>query len=110
YDIEKVFSSTLEMDELLAIIGNKMREMLECAAVNIWLVQGDGKLLLMHQSGSDPSSHEGMAQCAGEGIPGDVSENGEAVLIETADDERLVRRNADADEGRVESIIAAPLI
>src|SRR5205807_2194952 len=34
YDLEKVFSSTLEMDELLPLIGTKLSEILECEAVN----------------------------------------------------------------------------
>jgi RND family efflux transporter MFP subunit len=110
YDIEKVFSSTLEMDELLPIIGNKTREMLECAGVNLWLVQGDGSLLLMHQAGTDSTVQQSTLQRGGEGIAGDVSDSGESVLIETADDERLSRRNADLEDGRVESIVAAPLI
>jgi len=110
YDIEKVFSSTLEMDELLPIIGSKMREMLQCAGVNIWLVQGDGSLYLMHQAGTDPTTQQGMTQKGGEGIAGDVSDSGEPVLIESPEDERLVRRNAGLDDGRVESIMVAPLI
>lgn len=110
YDIEKVFSSTLEMDELLPIIGGKIREMLECYAVNVWLVQGDGQLLLMHQAGSDPTTQKRMTQKGGEGIAGDVSDSGEPVLIETSDDERLVRRNRDLQDGRVESILVVPLI
>jgi RND family efflux transporter MFP subunit len=110
YDIEKVFSSTLEMDELLPIIGAKIREMLECQAVNVWLVQGDERVRLMHQSGTEPTTQEGMIQKGGEGLAGDVSDNGEAVLIEDSHDERLVRRNANVEGDRVESIIVAPLM
>jgi RND family efflux transporter MFP subunit len=110
YDIEKVFSSTLEMDELLTIIGGKMREMLECQAVNMWMVQGDGSLLLMHQAGWDPTTRQGMTQQGGQGIAGDVSDNGEPVLITDPHDERLTRRNLNTDEGRVESIVVAPLL
>ncbi|MFY9560004.1 MAG: efflux RND transporter periplasmic adaptor subunit [Terriglobales bacterium] len=110
YDIEKVFSSTLEMDELLPIIGSKMREMLECHAVNVWMVQGDGSLSLMHQSGTDPTTKQGMAQRGGEGIAGDVSDSGETVLIADTSDERLVRRNLGLEHGTVESIMVAPLI
>jgi RND family efflux transporter MFP subunit len=110
YDIEKVFSSTLEMDELLPIIGGKIREMLECQAVNVWLVQGDESIRLMYQSGGEPTTREGMIQKGGEGLPGDVSDNGEAVLIEDSKDERLVRRNGDLKDDRVESIIVAPLM
>jgi len=110
YDIEKVFSSTLEMDELLPIIGSKTREMLECAAVNIWMVQADGRLLLMHQAGVDATVSQGMTQAGGEGIAGDVSDNGEAVLVDSADDERLARRNGELEDGRVKSVIAAALM
>ncbi len=110
YDIEKAFSSTLEIDELLPIIGNKIRESLECRGVNLWLVQGDGSLALMYQAGVDPTTKQGMVQKEGEGIAGDVSENGEAVLIADAEDERLVRRNQGLEEGKVESLMVAPLM
>ena len=110
YDIEKVFSSTLEMDQLLPLIGSKLCETLECQAVNVWMVQGDGSLLLMHQAGWDPTTQQGMTQKAGEGIAGDVSDSGESVLVADPEDEKLVRRNQNVEEGRVESILVAPLL
>ena len=110
YDIEKVFSSTLEMDQLLPIIASKLCETLECRAVNVWMVQGDGSLLLTQQAGWDPTTLRGMTQKGGEGIAGDVSDDGEPVLITDPDDERLVRRNLNAQEGRVESIVVAPIL
>ncbi|HXM67993.1 MAG TPA: efflux RND transporter periplasmic adaptor subunit [Candidatus Acidoferrum sp.] len=110
YDIEKVFSSTLEMDQLLPIIGSKVREMLECEAVNVWLVEPDESLRLMHQAGVDPSVREGSSQKAGEGVPGDVSDNGEPVLIEHSDDARLIRRNHGIEGGGVVSLIVAPIM
>lgn len=110
YDIEKVFSSTLEMDELLPIIGGKMREMLECDAINLWMVQGDGSILLMHQAGDDPTTRLHMVQRGGEGLAGDVSDSGEGVLIDDPGDERLTRRNAEIADGAVQSILIAPLI
>jgi RND family efflux transporter MFP subunit len=114
YDIEKAFSSTLEMDELLPIIGNKIRESLDCQGVNLWLVQGDGSLSLLYQAGADPTTTKGMVQREGEGIAGDVSENGEAVLIAEPQDERLMRRNqgveAGTEAGKIESLMVVPLI
>ncbi len=110
YDIEKVFSSTLEMDELLPIIASKICETLECQAVNVWMVQGDGSLLLMQQVGVDPTSRQGMTEKAGEGIAGDVSDSGEPALITDPVDERLVQRNLNTEEGPVESIVAAPIL
>ena len=110
YDLEKVFGSTLELDKLLPLIGSKFREVLECQAINVWLLQGDESLLLMHQSGFDSTVHEGQVQRPGEGIPGDVSDTGEPVLINSARDERLLRRNQDATEGAIFSLMVAPLI
>ncbi len=111
YDLEKVFSSTLELDQLLPIIGSKFREVLECQAVNVWLLQPDESLLLMEQAGSDPTVQEGETQKPGEGIAGDVSDRGEPVLIEASqsEDERLVQRNAGVEEGAIFSLMAAPL-
>ncbi len=110
YDLEKVFSSTLELDQLLPIIGSKFREILECQAVNIWMLQGDESLDLMHQAGVDSTVQQGTTQRPGEGVAGDVSDNGEPVLIASPDDDRLTRRNASLEEGAIFSLMVAPLI
>jgi RND family efflux transporter MFP subunit len=110
YDIEKVFSSTLEMDQLFPIIGSKVREMLECEAVNLWLLEADESLRLMHQAGNDFTVRVGDLQRPGEGVPGDVSDNGEAVLIERSDDDRLLRRNQGIEESGVVSLIVAAIM
>src|SRR5438067_11135784 len=110
YDLEKTFSSTLEMQELLPIIGAKFRDVLECRAVNIWLLQPDESVSLSCQSGIDATSHAGQIQRPGQGLVGDVSDSGESVLIASADDERLRARNAVADSGRVNSLMIVPLM
>lgn len=110
YDLERSFSSTLEMDELLPIIGAKFREVMECVAVNLWLLRADESLELMHQSGQDATTPAGSIQKPGEGIPGDVSDNGEAVLITSADDARLGARSARVAEGGVSSLIVVPIM
>ena len=110
YDLEKSFSSTLEMDELLPIIGEKFREVMECSAVNLWLLRGDESLELMHQAGADRTTPAGSVEKPGEGIPGDVSDNGEAVLISGPDDSRLGKRSASVAGGGVSSLIVAPIM
>lgn len=50
YDLEKVFSSTPEMEELLPLIGTKFSEVIGCEAVNIWLMLPDEAVELMHWS------------------------------------------------------------
>jgi RND family efflux transporter MFP subunit len=109
YDLEKVFSSTLELDQLLPIIDGKFREVIDCQAINLWLLQGDESLELMHQAGFDPTVQVGEMQKPGEGVAGDVSDNGEATLL-NAEDERLSKRNAGVEEGAIFSLMIAPLI
>jgi RND family efflux transporter MFP subunit len=108
--LEKSFSSTLEMDELLPIIAEKFREVMECAAVNLWLLRGDESLELMYQAGMDRTTPMGAIQKPGEGIPGDVSDNGEAVLITNASDEKLGARSAAQLDGGVFTLIVTPIM
>jgi len=110
YDLEKVFASTLEMDELLPIIGSKFREVMECEAISLWLLMPDESLKLMHQAGFDETTEADSTQKPGEGVAGDVSDNGEAVLIDQEDDERLIKRNAHATEGGVVSLLVVPIM
>jgi RND family efflux transporter MFP subunit len=109
YDLEKVFNSTLEMDELLETVAKKFQEVMSVQGINVWMVSGDS-VELMSQGGSDPTVQSGAAQKAGDGIAGDLSENGEIVLIENGEDERLQKRNAGVEEGAVFSLLAAPLM
>jgi GAF domain-containing protein len=109
YDLEKVFNSTLEMDELLETVAKKFQEVMSVQGINVWMVSGDG-VELMSQGGSDPTVQPGAAQKAGDGIAGDLSENGEIVLIENGEDERLQKRNAGVEEGAVFSLLATPLM
>ncbi len=109
YDLEKVFNSTLEMDELLGTIAKKFQEVMNVQGVNLWMVSNDA-LELVRCEGYDPTVQLGMVQGLGEGIAGDMSDSGEAVLVDNADDERLQKRNAGIEEGMVFSVVAVPLL
>jgi RND family efflux transporter MFP subunit len=110
YDLEKVFSSTLEMEELLPLVASKFLEILAAQAVSIWLLHPDETLELMHQSGEDPTSFAGQLLKPNEGVAGSVSDNGEAVCISDAADPRLIQRNAAAGEPVVYTLLAAPIM
>lgn len=113
YDLEKVFSSTLEMEELLPLIGSKFSEVFEVQAANIWLLHPDETLKLMQQSGEDPTAFLGQVLKPNEGVAGVVSDNGEGVCISDSADPRLVARNAAAAEAgaqTVHSLLAAPIM
>jgi RND family efflux transporter MFP subunit len=109
YDLEKVFNSTLEMDELLGIIAKKFQEVMGVQAVNLWMVNNDA-LELMRSEGFDPTVAIGQVQKSGEGVAGDISDNGEPVLIDDAGDERLRKRNAANADAPIFSVVAAPLM
>jgi RND family efflux transporter MFP subunit len=109
YDVEKVFNSTLEMDELNPIITGKVREILEAEAVNLWLVKDEHELLLMNRAGEDPTREVGSSEKSGEGYVADASDSGEPLLIDDPNDDRLQRRNAGHDGG-IFSVIIAPLV
>ncbi len=110
YDIEKVLNSTLEMDELLPIVAAKIIEILNVQAVNVWMVGGDESLELVSRSGFDPAVTAGATQRPGEGVAGDVSVEGDPLLIESADDPRLLKRNESIEEGQAFSLMAVAII
>jgi GAF domain-containing protein len=93
YDLEKSLNSTLELDEVIAMIPEKTAAMLECQAVHLWLFDG-GDLRLTATSGYDPTIEVGVVQNAGQGYVGDMAEEGEPLLIDDPEDERLAARNA----------------
>jgi multidrug efflux pump subunit AcrA (membrane-fusion protein) len=109
YDLEKVFNSTLEFDALLPIIAGKFQEILNAQAVNLWLVEQHDTLLLMHQAGNDPAVSLGQKLKTGEGIAAEVGESGQPLLIDSADDERLARRNRGIEAGAAMTLMAAPI-
>ena len=110
YDLEKVFSSTLEMQELLPLVTTKFQEILNCEAVNIWLLHPDESLELMDQAGRDPSAFKGQVVPSGQGIVGKLSNDGDSVCISDENDPRLVERNRGTEDNRVRTIIAVAVM
>jgi len=109
YDLEKVFNSTLEMDELLGIIAKKFQEVMGVQGINLWMVNSNA-LELVSTAGFDPTVELGMVQMPGGGIAGDISDNGEPVLIDDPADERLQKRNTGHEDEAVFSIVAGSLM
>ena len=109
YDLEKVFNSNLEMDELMPMIASKFQEIMNVQAVNLWMVDGDG-VVLTAQAGVDPTTEIGTTQNPGQGVAGDISDSGEPVLIEDPEDPRLTSRNEGVEEGAIFTLVAAPIM
>src|SRR5215471_3039014 len=109
YDLEKVFNSNLELDDLLTMIAVKFQEVMDVQAVNVWMVDGD-IVALTSRAGFDPTCPLHTKQGPGEGIAGDISDTGESVTINGPEDERLLQRNDDVEDGQVRCLLAAPLM
>ncbi|MGA8762855.1 MAG: efflux RND transporter periplasmic adaptor subunit [Candidatus Sulfotelmatobacter sp.] len=109
YDLEKVFNSTLEMEELLNTIAKKFQEVMSVQGINLWMVNNDA-LELVSSEGFDATVTVGQVQKPGDGIAGDISDNGEPVLIDDPADDRLQKRNAGNEAGAVFSLVAAALM
>lgn len=109
YDLEKVFNSNLEMDELMNMITSKFHEIMNVQAVNLWMVEGD-EVVLTSQAGVDTTAAIGARQGPGGGVAGDVSDSGEPVLIDDPNDPRLAGRNAGVEEGVIFTLVAAPVM
>ena len=111
YDISRVLASTLEMHELLPIMGEKIRDILRAEAANIWLVDSESReLYFAHQAGTDPTTAPDARLPLGEGILGTVAERGEPRLVENAVEEpELEARRQSSEEFELRSLMCAPL-
>ena len=113
YDLEKSLNSTLEFDAVIAMIPVKAFAMLPCQAIHLWLFDAD-VLSLKSSCGEDATVTIGTTQTAGEGYVADMAEEGEPLLIDDADDARLIQRNAaaDGDSGipPVANVLVVPLL
>jgi GAF domain-containing protein len=113
YDLEKSLNATLDLNTVMALIPVKTAAMLACQAIHLWMFEGDA-LRLVASNGEDGTVEEGMTQSLGEGYVADMAEEGEPLLIDDPEDERLALRNAnldkDSDVPPVANVLLVPLI
>ncbi len=116
YDLEKSLNATLELEAVTAMVPAKASAMIECQAMHLWLFEGD-QLKLMASHGEDATVEIGTVQTPEEGYVAAMAEEGDPLLIDDADDARLLQRNAVLDsipeEQRTERItnaLAVPLL
>ncbi|MGH9775263.1 MAG: GAF domain-containing protein [Candidatus Acidiferrales bacterium] len=88
YDLSRIFNSTLELQELLPIVANKIRDILAAEGCNVWLVDPDeGDLYLAQKDGEDPTVEEGARASLEESLQGKVASEGIPRLVENPDGE-----------------------
>lgn len=112
YDISRIFNSTLELEDLLPVVADKMRDILGAQVSNLWLVDSEQHdLYFAQQVGEDPTTNEDARTPLGQGLIGAVAQQGEARLVANAAEEPLLadRQKASA-EFKIESVMCAPLL
>jgi RND family efflux transporter MFP subunit len=111
YDLSRVFNSTLELDDVLPVVAEKIRDILNAEAANLWLVDVQaGDLRFAEQSGNDPTTQPGMRCPLKEGPIGEAADRGQPVLIENAgEEEALAERRERGGEFLLTSLLVAPL-
>jgi RND family efflux transporter MFP subunit len=113
YDLEKSLNATLEMDAVTALVPVKAAAILPCQAIHLWMFDGE-ILRLISTHGEDSTVETGMTQAPGEGYVADAAEEGEALLIADADDERLTSRNVllkeESEAAPVTNALVVPLM
>jgi RND family efflux transporter MFP subunit len=113
YDLEKSLNATLELDAVIAMVPTKAMAMLPCQAVNLWLFDGL-ELRMVAGDGADDTVELGGIATPGGDYVADMAEEGEPLLIDDPNDDRLQLRNARRSEESpvppVSNALLVPLI
>ncbi len=111
YDISQIFNSTLELGQLLPIIGEKIRDILDAETCTVWLLDETGeKIYCAKSSGAYGELFKKLRPKLEEDIAGEIIQQGEGILLEDAsEDERLLKRMPDKEEHPVVTYMASPL-
>ncbi len=112
YDIARIFNSTLELDALLPVVAEKIRDICGAQACNLWLIDPDANdLYLAQKAGEDPTVEEEARLQLGEAVVGEVAQKGEAQLVANpAEDERLAARREASEGFELQSLMTVPLL
>ena len=112
YDVASTFASTLELENLLPIMAEKIQGNLNGVACNFWLADsGAGELFCAQQTGEDPTTEMGSRIPIGQGLVGEVAESGQARLVaDAAEEPALEERREAGGDFEITSLMCAPLL
>lgn len=111
YDLGRTFTSSLELSQLLPVIGGKIRSVMEADACNVWLVDSEAQqFCLVHQTGGDSTAEEGATLRLGEAIFSEVAEQVAPRLVNDPQSEPgLAGRFPNGTAANIRSWMCAPL-
>jgi PAS domain S-box-containing protein len=107
----QVFSSTLDLDQVLVAVLEETRRRLNVAAVSIWLTDPDTNELVCQQAvGPNSETVRGWRLMPGEGIAGWAASSGEHVIVaDTQADERHFKEIDQRTGLTLRSLLTVPL-
>jgi PAS domain S-box-containing protein len=107
----RAFSSTLDLDQVLATVLEEIRNTLNVAACSVWLIDRDaGDLVCRQATGPECDIVRGWHLALDEGIVGWVVSRGEsAVVADTRADDRHYKAVDQAIGYELRSILSVPL-
>jgi len=107
----QAFSSTLDLDQVLVIVLEEVRHLLDIVACSVWLTDSETEELVCRQAvGPQSEIVRGWRLAPGEGLAGWVARSGESLIVpDTRADERHFKE-VDRQTGlALRSILTAPL-
>ena len=110
-DIISRLTSTLEREDLLSLIMNHARELLEVEATSVWELDEQRELLVLHvATGDRGESLKEVTVPVGQGFIGHVVATGERLLIDDVSQDERHYKQVDQQSGLVtRSILSVPL-
>ncbi len=111
YDIGQIFNSTLELNKLLPIISEKIRDILDAGTCTIWLLnEAHDSIFCGYSSGEYADQFAKHRAKLDEDIAQEAIGSDEGILFEgELDDERIKSRLKNLEETPVETYVASRL-
>ena len=109
--VNQMFSSTIELEEVLEIVLEEIQRLLEVVSVSIWLLSPEtDELVCMQATGRGSEKIVQGRLKPGQGIFGWVAKHGKSQLIaDTWNDERHISELNDHAINRIRSMLVLPL-
>lgn len=109
--VSRAFSSTLDLDEVLEIVLEETRRLLNVITASLWLIDPEtGELVCRQAKGSGNEIVRGWRLSPGQGLVGWVAENGQSLIIPDARVDERHFKEIDQETGLMLcSILSMPL-
>lgn len=105
------FSSSLDLDQVLSTVLERVRHLLDVTACSVWLVDPEtGELICKQATGPHAAVVRGWRLASGQGIVGWTADSGESLIVPDAHADERHYKGVDHKTGlKIRSILTVPL-